>query len=129
MNTFVIGKTEFGVGEVEVEYYTELQGMSVRIYGDEAKFEESSAEGEEWEWALYPPNLYFMGIPHDKDKGTQFDIDDAILDDYDIALYFSEHNDIFGHLSISSEGIFQFEGTVDLFGERETLFVRLSLKK
>ena len=63
-------------------------------------------------WALAPPRLYFHGLDISGVAATgRIDIDDARLDDTDIAFYLDAHFDLFGTL-IVEETRLHFSGEI-----------------
>lgn len=65
------------------------------------------------EWALAPPLLYFRGVPlTTTGDSLTLTIDDDVLDEYDIALYFVEHRDVRGTLTFRPDGHLTFTGVV-----------------
>ena len=66
-------------------------------------------------WALSPPLLYFRNVPLIAEDGLRrLTIDDDVLDECDIALYFTEHTDIEGTLTLSPAGDLAFDGVTRL---------------
>lgn len=105
MNSFKIGDTEFGVGNVHFSIENNL--VNLEINGNEKILDElAEEENSRWSWALYPPRIYFRGVPYD---GECIVIDESKLYDYDISLYMMEHNDFIGTLKITDENI-QIQG-------------------
>lgn len=101
MNSFKIGNKEFGIGNIHFSMEDHL--VHLEINGDEKILDElSGEENGRWGWALYPPRLYFRGVPYD---GESIVIDKGNLYDYDISLYMMEHNDFTGILKITDEHI------------------------
>lgn len=105
MNSFKIGDTEFGVGNVHFSIENNL--VNLEINGNEKILDElAEEENSRWGWALYPPRIYFRSVPYD---GESIVIDESNLYDYDISLYMMEHNDFTGTLKITDENI-QIQG-------------------
>ncbi|GAB3617767.1 hypothetical protein GCM10027416_23240 [Okibacterium endophyticum] len=66
-------------------------------------------------WALSPPLLYFRNVPLVAKKGHRvLTVDDDVLDEYDVALYFVEHYDVEGILTLDSAGGLTFDGVTRL---------------
>ncbi|MDF2989782.1 MAG: hypothetical protein K0S37_296 [Microbacterium sp.] len=62
-------------------------------------------------WALSPPILYFRNVRLVMENGQRvLTINDDVLDEYDIALYFMEHHDVEGLLTLSSTGDLTVDG-------------------
>ena len=58
MNSFKIGKTEFGIGKISLSIENDL--LTLEINGNDDVFDElMEDDGCEWSWALYPPRIYF----------------------------------------------------------------------
>lgn len=112
MNTFRIGDTEFGIGEVGFSIEDGI--LELEIAGDEEIFEQLVQDDDSgWSWALYEPQIYFRGIPF---EGKDIIIDEVMPDSYEIALYMMEHNDFTGKVSIS-DSIIKVSGKADIMGE------------
>ncbi len=122
MNSFKIGNKEFGIGNIHFSMEDHL--VHLEINGDEKILDElSGEENGRWGWALYPPRLYFRGVPYD---GESIVIDKGNLYDYDISLYMMEHNDFTGILKITDEHI-QIQGMVSMMGELLPVSVSCSI--
>lgn len=112
MDSFKIGNTEFGVGGVRLSM--DNNRIDLEINGDENTFDQVTGEDtSEWSWALYPPKIYFKGIPY---EGKRIVIDEACLNQYEIALYLMEHNDFTGTLEIKDK-VIHVSGIVDMMGK------------
>jgi hypothetical protein len=130
MKKFIIGKDDFGIEKVTCQIDKENSIINeLRIIGDKITFEKlSGGKKSKWDWALYPPELYFREIPFELKKGRiEIEITEDILDDFDIALYLMEHNDIIGKLIIDESYIFTFEGYVDISGDEFKLKVEANI--
>lgn len=112
MNSFKIGDTEFGIGNIQFAIEDNL--LSLEITGSEDVFDELTENDDaEWGWALYPPKIFFRDVPYvDKD----IVVDEDSLDQYDIALYMMEHNDFTGTIKVSAYNI-DICGQVDINGD------------
>lgn len=112
MNSFKIGDTEFGIGDVQLSIEDGL--INLEITGSEEIFDKLTEDDDcKWNWALYPPKIYFRNVPFDNKAIV---IDEEFLDQYDIALYMMEHNDFIGTLEITDKNI-HIEGKTDIMGE------------
>lgn len=83
------------------------------------------------EWAQSPPRLYFRNVPLVSERGRRILIvDDDTLDEHDIALYFVEHHDIEGTLTLSPDGALTFDGftRLDLRPEDHTRTTRIMVR-
>lgn len=119
MGAFIIDKTDFGIGKVICSINMENSVIEeLVISGDEALFEKLSEEEDgQWSWALYPPELYFRGIPFATDgRKIRARINEAISDDQEVALYMMEHNDFTGEIFIENNQV-SISGETDLMGE------------
>ena len=116
MNIFKIGDTDFGIGEVVLKIDSEKDIISdMTITGKEEVYKQITSD-ENGYWRLstqYPPKIYLRGVPL---NGNVIEITDELLDEYDIALYFMEHNDVHGTLTINEKCI-AIKGEVNLWGE------------
>lgn len=116
MNSFKIGATEFGIGEVEFSMEDGI--LNLEITGDDTIFEELTEDDDsEWAWALYAPQIYFRDIPYE-DK--EIVISSEMADNYDIALYMMEHNDFMGKITISDSTV-HINGEADIMGKVYTV--------
>ena len=122
MNSFKIGDTEFGIGDVHLSIKDGL--IDLEITADEDIFDELTENDDcEWDWALYPPKIYFRNVPYD---GKDIVVDEEFLEKYDVALYMMEHNDFTGTLKITDKNI-HICGQVDMMGEM--LAVSINIEK
>ena len=112
MGSFKIDGTEFGIGNIKLSLDNGL--LNLQVTGDSSIFDRLMDNGgSEWDWALYAPKLYFNNVPY---KGGILEIDNSVLNRYDIALYMMEYNDFTGIIEIS-EGNINIQGNVDLMGK------------
>lgn len=120
MNSFVIGDIEFGVGKFD--YSVKDNVLNLEVFADNERFNKLCEDDDfEYGWALYAPKIYLMDVPFD---GEEIEVNDDLLNECDIALYMMEHNDFWGKITVSDDGIY-IEGEVDLMGEIETVSIRL----
>ena len=112
MGSFKIDGTEFGIGNIKLSLDNGL--LNLQVTGDSSVFDRLMDNGgSEWDWALYAPKIYFNNVPY---KGGILEIDNSVLNSYDIALYMMEYNDFTGIIEIS-EGNINIQGNVDLMGK------------
>ncbi len=112
MGSFKIDGTEFGIGNIKLSLDNGL--LNLQVTGDSSIFDRLMDNGgSEWDWALYAPKIYFNNVPY---KGGILEIDNSVLNRYDIALYMMEYNDFTGIIEIS-EGNINIQGNVDLMGK------------
>ena len=131
MKKFIIDDDDFGIGKVTCDIDWENKTINeLVIFADEETFGNLSDDEEgNWNWALYPPELYFRGIPFElKDNKIVIPITDEILDDFDVALYFMSHNDIEGEFSIDENELFMFKGYTWILDKRLKLEVEINLR-
>lgn len=77
MNSFKIGETEFGIGNVEFSLEDEV--LNLEITGDEEIFEKLTEDDDsKWSWALYEPQIYFQDIPF---EGKEITIDNEMAEE------------------------------------------------
>ena len=123
MDIFKIGKTNFGIGEVTLNI-NEERGIitDLAITANQQMFDAiSEDEDGDWNWALYPPKIYFRGLHYKKSaEKIKIDITDVLLDECDIALYFMEHFDVYGKLVIT-KNLVEINGEVEISGENYPL--------
>ena len=112
MGSFKIDGTEFGIGNIKLSLDNGL--LNLQVTGDSSIFDRLMDNGgSEWDWALYAPKIYFNNVPY---KGGILEIDNSVLNRYDIALYMMEYNDFTGIIEISESNI-NIKGNVDLMGK------------
>ncbi len=122
MNSFKIGNTEFGIGEVSFSIENDL--LNLEITGSDNIFDELMKEDNcEWNWALYPPRIYFHAVPY---NGDEIVIDTDFPNHYDTALYMMEHNDFTGSLKITDNSI-DIHGQVYIAGNASTLAIHAAI--
>lgn len=118
MNSFKIGKTEFGIGKISLSIENDL--LTLEINGNDDVFDElMEDDGCEWSWALYPPRIYFRSVPYSSEKIV---IDSDFLDHYETALYMMEHNDFTGVLEVTDSCI-EIHGLVSIAGKTSALSI------
>ena len=118
-NRFLIDKTEFGIGSVTLSIDPSASTFTLEIVGDEAIAANiGAADTHPFNWIIYPPKFYVRAAVFTSVGGTKtLDIDEDALDEYDIALYLIEHNDVMGTLTISAEGQISVVGTTSINGK------------
>lgn len=130
MQKFILGNDNFGVGKIMYKIDNENSVINdLTIIGDQQLFEALSDDKQsEWNWALYPPKLYLREVPYQM-RGDKIEIavTEESLDNYDIALYFMEHNDINGVFTIDENKVLVFEGTTYISGVEKKLKLEVKL--
>lgn len=112
MGSFKIDGTEFGIGNIKLSLDNGL--LNLQVTGDSSVFDRLVDSGSSgWDWALYAPQIYFNNVPY---KGGILEIDNSVLNKYDIALYMMEYNDFTGIIEISGGNI-NIKGNVYLMGK------------
>ena len=103
MNFFKVNGTDFGIGKVVCEIENDII-KDLTIVGDK-NIGRALSEDENGEWYCMPyaPLIFFSSVPFE--KNTQMEIDDELLDEYDISFVFHEHNDVYGTLTINDNHI------------------------
>lgn len=132
MNDFFIGNDNFGIGDFTCLIDHEKQIIEkLEINSNKLLFNKiTEDEDGDWSWSSYPPKLYIRNTPYkiSNNKITLI-IDEDVLDDYDIALYFMEHFDIEGALTINEKNILEFKGTCYIDNEEYSLVISLNLNE
>jgi RNase P/RNase MRP subunit p29 len=131
MEKFIIGNTDFGIGELELvidEAKNVLVNLKVR--GDKSVFEKISAEeNSEWNWTLYPPKFYVNKVPYSKKGDTiEINVTEKELNEYEIALYLIEHNDFSGSICIQGKTV-KVNGKVLIGGNEMDLEIEGMIKR
>ena len=133
MSDFLIGDTNFGVEDKQsrVEFAKAADGqllLTVEIAGNEKVYQDIKAdEDSEWSWTLYPPQFYLRGYPvPEKSKGKERTIKLKPEDsaNFDVALYFMEHNEVAGVTLVVGDDRIEISGRVDLMGEQRKFRIK-----
>lgn len=130
MQKFILGTDNFGVGEITCQIDKVNSVINnLTIIGNQQIFEAlSDDEQSEWNWALYPPKLYLKEIPYQlRENKIEITITEEILDNYDVALYLMEHNDLNGVLTIDENDVLIFKGITYVSGEEMKLELEVKL--
>lgn len=129
MQKFLLGSDNFGIGKVDFKTDRKKGLLSITLFGEQDLFDKLSGnEDGPWNWALYPPKLYFHELPFDpEEKIIRLRIDEALLDECDIALYLMEHNDVEGEFEIDADNHFRFSGIAWISGEETAIEVDVQL--
>jgi hypothetical protein len=125
-------RDEFRLGGADLGVDSERSSIAVTDSGVlTAELSAATVPAEASEWALAPPLLYFRSVALAAVGDVlTLTVDDDVLDEYDIALYFAGHHDVRGTLTLRPEGLLTFTGVVSdgtdparqptLSGHRET---------
>jgi hypothetical protein len=124
MAQFVIGETDFGVADdtSRLELAPGPDGrllLTVDIHGSQEVYDRIK-DDPEWSWTLYPPHFYLHAYPVSaaaRAKTVTVKLKPEDLDDYDVAVYMMEHNNVEGVTLKVSESQVEVSGSVDLMGE------------
>ncbi|MFA8434286.1 MAG: hypothetical protein ACEPOZ_07195 [Marinifilaceae bacterium] len=121
---FIVGDYEFSFDRTESTI--EIEGnqiIDLTIKGKEEVFEKySENDNFEFDWGLYPPEFYARGI--DLNSRGQFEINQTNLYDYEVALYFMEHNDVEINLSVMENWIL-ISGWTNIGGKQYPLEIKI----
>lgn len=128
MQKFIIGTDNYGVGKITWKIdREELVIRDLTIEGDKETLDKLSGD-DLVNWPLFPPKFYVWEAPFEmKDGKIQVQITEEMLDDYDIALYLMEHNDVYGLLTIDETGMLFFEGVTFISGKEKQLVLEVKL--
>lgn len=108
---FRLGGTDLGVDSDRSRVTVTDSGILT------AELSAATPPAEAADWALAPPLLYFRSVPLvTADDCLTLTINDDVLDEYDIALYFVEHRDVRGTLTFRPDGLLTFVGVVSDHG-------------
>jgi hypothetical protein len=132
---FRISGTEFGIDQAKSRYRlrTLKSGGAVldaEIYGDKTQYEKVAGdENSPWSWTLYPPYFYLRSFPAKAGRtaGTyraKVSIDD--LDEYEVAIYLIEHNDVDDVAVKADREMIQARGTVFLSGKPHPFSIKFT---
>jgi hypothetical protein len=97
MPHFIINGFDFGIDPTASEFRADGVTLDIKIVGSKVIMDEiMEADDHPWSWLLYPPFIFFRGLPYQPTTTGDFkrDISDNDLDEYDIALYATEHCDV-----------------------------------
>jgi hypothetical protein len=133
MGDFFIGKTNFGVEAKESRFDLKKGAdgrllLTIEVRGNEKLYKEVTAdENSEWSWTLYPPYFYLRDYPvsekpEGKERRMKLKPEDS--DNFDVALYLMEHNDVQGVTIKVDETRLEVAGQVDLMGEPHEFRIR-----
>ena len=126
MGDFFIGETNFGVEAKKSRFDVRKAEdgrllLTVEVRGNEKVYKGVTADQDsEWSWTLYPPYFYLRDYPvSQKTKGKRHQVrlkpEDA--DNFDVALYLMEHNDVDNVAIKFDDRRLEVSGHVDLMGE------------
>lgn len=134
---FRIGETDFGIDSAKSKCSLSpkrgLVTLDAEIYGDKQEYGRITAdEDSPWSWTLYPPHFYLRKVPVEVNGradafAAKVTADD--LDEYEVAIYLMEHNDV-DTVSIEVDGgEFTANGTVFLSGKPLPFAIRFSIPR
>lgn len=119
---FKINDTDFGVDSVNIDIHESNKTVSITVIGNKSVTENLIQTDEKWSWLLSAPKFQLSEVPYtDAVKHKLIEIDESVLDNFDISLYLLEHNDVVGTLKITNSGHIEFSGSVFLNGKQESL--------
>lgn len=126
---FQLDGTDFGVGQTTLLYHEPGGLLTLEIVGsEEVAAALAATETHPFNWILYPPKLYIRAAAFGEEEGRQtIEIDEEVLDNYDIALYLLEHHDVFGTLTITPSRHLTFHGSALLDGQEVALVISANL--
>lgn len=128
--TFMLGETEFGVDAAKSSCTTRQEDgqlwLSFVVHGDQATYDAIFAdEDSPWSWTLSPPRFY-GDFPATRNAAgvveSRVTIDD--LEEYEVALYLMNHNDVEVVVRLHPDGTAEAEGMADLMGEQTPFRIR-----
>ena len=128
--TFILGDTEFGIDAAKsscsVEEFDGRIWLSFEVHGDQSTYDRiSSDEHSLWSWTLYPPRFY-GDFPASRDDAgiveARVKIDD--LQEYQVALYLMNHNDVEVIVRLYPDGHAEAEGVADIMGKQTRFRIR-----
>jgi hypothetical protein len=129
MKKFIIGTTDFGIGEMEFKIDKPKSILvNLTIRGNQEMYDKiTKDEDGEWSWTLYPPKIYLGDVPFTENgNAMEIVVNEDILNQYDVALYLMEHNDFFGKVSIENN-VLRITGTVSISGEEMPLEIETKI--
>lgn len=133
MGDFFIGKTNFGVDAKKSRFDFKKASdsrllLTIEVHGDPKVYKEVTAdEDSEWSWTLYPPHFYLRDYPvseKTKSKERQITLKPEDSDNFEVALYLMEHNDVEGVRIKVDDHRLEISGQVDLMGEPREFRIR-----
>jgi hypothetical protein len=138
MATFAINDTDFGINGVESVARLNVRGdgssiLTLDVTGDETVYQAiAEREDSEWSWSLYPPRFYLVDYnlaPCDQSRAGEITLAPEDYDEYDLALYMMEHNQVSAIVIELHQGCeVSVSGIVDLMGEEKTFRIRCKLE-
>jgi hypothetical protein len=124
---FKIDDTDFGIDQAKSSFKLKVlkSGDAVidaEVYGDKKRYDKITEDYDTspWSWTLYPPHFYLRSYPakSGRNAGTfnaTVSLDD--LDEYEVAIYLMEHNDV-DEMKVSADrNGFKATGVVFLSGK------------
>ena len=126
MGEFFIGDSNFGIEAKESSFDIRQTHdgrflLTVEVRGDEKLYMELTAdEDSEWSWTLYPPHFYLRDYPvsgKSKGKVCEIRLKPEDSENFDVALYLMEHNEVEGVTIKVDDHRLEIAGQVDLMGE------------
>ena len=105
---------EFRLGGADLGVDGERSSIAITGSGVlTAELSAATAPADASEWALAPPLLYFRSVAlAAAGDDLTLTVDEDVLDEYDIALYFAGHRDVRGTLTLRPEGLLTFTGVL-----------------
>jgi hypothetical protein len=125
---FTIDDTDFGIDEAKSSFKLEILNsgdavIDAEVYGDQKRYDEVTGDYDSspWSWALYPPHFYMRSYP--ATGGLSAGAFRAVvstddLDEYEVAIYLMEHNDVDAVEVIADRRTLRATGVVILSGKR-----------
>lgn len=100
---FKIDDTDFGIDQVKSSFKLKVlkSGEAVidaEVYGDQQRYDDITEDydASPWSWTLYPPHFYMRSYPAKGASAGTFNatVSTDDLDEYEVAIYLMEHNDV-----------------------------------
>jgi hypothetical protein len=124
---FKIDDTDFGIDAVKSRFEVRILKsgdalIDAEVYGNENRYEEVTQDYDSspWSWTLYPPHFYMRSYPAESDRSSgtfKATVSTADLDEYEVAIYLMEHNDVDGVKVTADRQTFKATGVVYLSGK------------
>ena len=120
MNIFKLDDTDFGIGELicKIENGT-IEDLTI-IADKKTTALVTADENGKWGYLITPPKVFFWKVPFEQ-VNNEIEINDDLLDEYDISFYLEEHHDIYGKLTINDNNI-MISGEVRYHMDDEKLY-------
>lgn len=137
--SFTINDTDFKIDGAKSRYSLKVlkSGDAVieaEIYGEKEQYEKITEDydSSQWSWTLYPPHFYMRSYPakkHGSAGAFKAAVSQVDLDEYEVAIYLIEHNDV-DEVKVKADAkTYEAAGTVFLSGKPHPFSIKYSKRE